>query len=122
MFGKRSDKGSSRGKGFGALDSSDEEEYDIEPSRRGEDRFTREGGPEVPSGRCMTCDYVMRWPKELHVVRCTICMMVNDLKPRDIGRAEGNAPSSDSSSNPRPGQVPRPCEPPLTTSCHQSSC
>jgi E3 ubiquitin-protein ligase HECTD2 len=29
----------------------------------------------------MTCDSTVRWPKELKVFRCTVCLMINDLKP-----------------------------------------
>lgn len=32
------------------------------------------------SGRCATCDSQVRWPKNLDVFRCTVCLMVNDLK------------------------------------------
>lgn len=35
------------------------------------------------TGKCMTCDSLVRWPMELHVYRCTVCLMVNDLKPLD---------------------------------------
>ncbi|KAI9770729.1 MAG: putative E3 ubiquitin-protein ligase [Geoglossum simile] len=40
-------------------------------------------GPEkdLITGRCMTCDSLVRWPKELNVFRCTICLTINDLKP-----------------------------------------
>jgi E3 ubiquitin-protein ligase HECTD2 len=33
-------------------------------------------------GKCMTCDSMVRWPKELIVFRCTVCMTINDLKSR----------------------------------------
>jgi E3 ubiquitin-protein ligase HECTD2 len=36
---------------------------------------------DLMKGNCMTCDCMVRWPKELKVFRCTVCMMVNDLKP-----------------------------------------
>ncbi|TAQ89128.1 hypothetical protein B7494_g2518 [Chlorociboria aeruginascens] len=42
--------------------------------------------PRVPdkdlmTGKCMTCDSMVRWPKELKVFRCTVCLTINDLKP-----------------------------------------
>jgi E3 ubiquitin-protein ligase HECTD2 len=42
--------------------------------------------PKVPdkdltTGKCKTCDSMVRWPKELKVFRCTVCLMINDLKP-----------------------------------------
>ena len=36
---------------------------------------------DLTTGRCMTCDSLVRWPKALKVFRCTICLMINDLKP-----------------------------------------
>lgn len=36
---------------------------------------------ELMSGKCFTCDSSVRWPKNLSVFRCTICLMINDLRP-----------------------------------------
>jgi E3 ubiquitin-protein ligase HECTD2 len=36
---------------------------------------------ELVSGKCMTCDSMVRWPRELMVFRCTVCLTINDLKP-----------------------------------------
>lgn len=33
------------------------------------------------TGNCATCDSTVRWPRQLDVYRCTVCLMVNDLKP-----------------------------------------
>ena len=33
------------------------------------------------TGNCSTCNSSVRWPKGLWVFRCTVCLMVNDLKP-----------------------------------------
>ncbi|KAH0565910.1 hypothetical protein GP486_000690 [Trichoglossum hirsutum] len=43
----------------------------------------RQGGSDkdLIAGKCMTCDSLVRWPKELNVFRCTICLTINDLKP-----------------------------------------
>lgn len=35
---------------------------------------------DLVQGRCATCDSQVRWPKNLDVFRCTVCLMVNDLK------------------------------------------
>ena len=54
--------------------------------------ITRNGAPnpmakqkvpdkDLTTGRCMTCDSMVRWPKELKVFRCTVCLTINDLKP-----------------------------------------
>ncbi|KAH8678014.1 hypothetical protein BX600DRAFT_451257 [Xylariales sp. PMI_506] len=38
------------------------------------------GHADFSSGNCMTCGGLVRWPKELDVFRCTICLTINDLK------------------------------------------
>jgi E3 ubiquitin-protein ligase HECTD2 len=38
-------------------------------------------GKDLLTGKCMTCDSMVRWPKNLNVFRCTVCMTINDLKP-----------------------------------------
>jgi E3 ubiquitin-protein ligase HECTD2 len=36
---------------------------------------------DLMTGKCMTCDSMVRWPKELKVFRCTVCLTINDLNP-----------------------------------------
>ena len=36
---------------------------------------------EMVTGKCMTCDSLVRWPRELSVFRCTVCLTINDLHP-----------------------------------------
>lgn len=36
---------------------------------------------DLMTGKCMTCDSMVRWPKDLKVFRCTVCLMINDLVP-----------------------------------------
>jgi E3 ubiquitin-protein ligase HECTD2 len=36
---------------------------------------------DLMTGKCMTCDSMVRWPKDLKVFRCTVCLTINDLKP-----------------------------------------
>ncbi|KAI0124970.1 HECT-domain-containing protein [Xylariales sp. AK1849] len=36
---------------------------------------------DFSNGNCMTCGGLVRWPKELDIFRCTICLTINDLKP-----------------------------------------
>ena len=31
-------------------------------------------------GKCATCDSMVRWPRHLDVYRCSVCLMINDLK------------------------------------------
>ncbi|KAI0121535.1 hypothetical protein F4776DRAFT_672539 [Hypoxylon sp. NC0597] len=51
------------------------------------------GPADFATGNCMTCASLVRWPKELHVFRCTICLTINDLKPYDpaAGYAQSKA-------------------------------
>lgn len=51
---------------------------------------------ETATGRCMTCDAKVKWPKGLKVFRCGGCLTVNDLEPRRRDDAL------------RPGEPPRP--------------
>ena len=34
---------------------------------------------ELAIGKCATCGSHVRWPKDVDVFRCTVCLMVNDL-------------------------------------------
>ena len=43
---------------------------------------------DLVTGRCSTCDSRVRWPRHLDVFRCTVCLMVNDLKP-NVGSLTG---------------------------------
>ena len=36
---------------------------------------------DLMTGNCSTCDSIVRWPRHLGVFRCTVCLMINDLKP-----------------------------------------
>ncbi len=38
------------------------------------------------TGTCMTCGSLVRWPRELLLFRCTICLTINDLEPNDAER------------------------------------
>jgi len=56
-------------------------------------------------GPCMTCDSVVRWPKDLMVFRCTVCLTINDLKPTllETKRGFGNRAPAKSKSGHLPG-------------------
>lgn len=47
------------------------------------------GEKELVTGKCITCDSLVRWPRHLDVFRCTVCLMVNDLKPGAGSSTEG---------------------------------
>ncbi len=38
------------------------------------------GEKELATGKCATCGLLVRWPKNVDVFRCSVCLMVNDLK------------------------------------------
>lgn len=42
---------------------------------------SQNGEKDLVTGKCITCDSLVRWPRHLDVFRCTVCLMVNDLKP-----------------------------------------
>lgn len=53
---------------------------------------------DLRTGKCMTCDSTVRWPKELKVFRCTVCLTINDLMPLSTSsshRAKDRGDSSD---------------------------
>jgi E3 ubiquitin-protein ligase HECTD2 len=45
---------------------------------------------DLTTGRCMTCDSMVRWPKDLKVFRCTVCMTINDLRPIALEARSGD--------------------------------
>jgi E3 ubiquitin-protein ligase HECTD2 len=47
---------------------------------------------DLMTGKCMACDSMVRWPKELKVFRCTVCLTINDLKPviLEVRRTDGH--------------------------------
>lgn len=45
---------------------------------------------DLTMGKCMTCDSMVRWPKDLKVFRCTVCLTINDLKPIALEARHGD--------------------------------
>lgn len=86
----------------------DEVEYDKllprTPSQKAAAQFTDKN---LVSGRCATCGSLVRWPQHLEVYRCTVCLMINDLKStRDI--KESGATSTPSKKHDVPNlRIPR---------------
>jgi E3 ubiquitin-protein ligase HECTD2 len=72
--------------GINALSTSDLPDGDNHiPSSQGASRIAsskslRPSEKALVTGKCMTCDSTVRWPKELLVFRCTVCLTINDLK------------------------------------------
>ena len=77
------------------FDSTDDEGTSLQPRRNivqhsaGKQRVPDK---DLMTGKCMTCDSMVRWPKELKVFRCTVCLTINDLKPvmLEARRADGH--------------------------------
>jgi E3 ubiquitin-protein ligase HECTD2 len=74
------------------VDSTDEDQPSGKPSPAS--KTTRVSDLDLMTGRCMTCDSMVRWPKGLVVFRCTVCMTINDLKPRVRDQLRGAGKSS----------------------------
>lgn len=45
---------------------------------------------DLKTGKCMTCDSMVRWPKELSCFRCSVCFTINDLKPVTLEARPGD--------------------------------
>lgn len=45
---------------------------------------------DLVTGKCGTCDSLVRWPRELLVFRCTVCLMINDLRPVALEARRGD--------------------------------
>lgn len=82
--------------GINALSASDSSDGDnhILPSQSASrivtSKHTRPPDKILVTGKCMTCDSTVRWPKELLVFRCTVCLTINDLKPQVATSPDGN--------------------------------
>ncbi|KAK4190149.1 putative E3 ubiquitin-protein ligase [Podospora australis] len=55
------------------------------PSNRGHRNGSSAGSRDYTTGNCMTCGSLVRWPRDLHVFKCTICLTINDLQPTGHG-------------------------------------
>jgi len=51
------------------------------PQTRGHRNGSSVGSRDFSTGNCMTCGSLVRWPRDLHVFKCTICLTINDLRP-----------------------------------------
>ena len=56
---------------------------------------TPSGSRDFTTGQCMTCGSLVRWPKDLLVFKCTICLTINDIQPPwGPGEKRDHEPSS----------------------------
>lgn len=72
---------------FDALESTDDEVTNYvgrpqagSPSKSPHHRRGTPSG-DLLTGKCMTCDSTVRWPRNLKVFRCSVCLTINDLEP-----------------------------------------
>ena len=108
---KKVDKRSGQREGA-ALDTADEEVtshsmgssskgFFNPPQRALQNPVPPPGEKDLRTGHCMTCDSVVRWPRDLRTFRCTVCLCINDL---DV-RHENARPNTAST---KPGTHPGP--------------
>ncbi|KAK1782910.1 hypothetical protein QBC45DRAFT_468406 [Copromyces sp. CBS 386.78] len=74
---------------------------------RGHRNVPSTGNNDYSTGKCMTCGSLVRWPKELSVFKCTICLTINDLQPSSSGQGQGQGPRRDASRNSPPAAEER---------------
>jgi E3 ubiquitin-protein ligase HECTD2 len=55
-------------------------------------RASTAGGRDFETGNCMTCGSLMRWPRDLKLFKCTICVTVNDLTAVEAAGDAGKLP------------------------------
>ncbi|TVY94218.1 putative E3 ubiquitin-protein ligase [Lachnellula willkommii] len=83
------------GEGGGAVSFESTDEESVSPQMVRNTANTSANKQKVPdkaltTGKCKTCDSMVRWPKELKVFRCTVCLMINDLKPVALEARRGD--------------------------------
>ncbi|KAK2018852.1 HECT-domain-containing protein [Colletotrichum eremochloae] len=53
---------------------------------------TNGGSRDFATGNCMTCGSLVRWPRELKVFKCTVCVTINDIHPDQPGTRANSGP------------------------------
>ncbi|KAK5997056.1 putative E3 ubiquitin-protein ligase mug30 [Cladobotryum mycophilum] len=74
------------------LDTSDDDDAVARPGTRANKGGSPSGSKDFATGTCMTCASLVRWPKDLKVFKCTICMTVNDLVPLENDVQDNRGP------------------------------
>ncbi|KAK0651290.1 hypothetical protein B0T16DRAFT_322335 [Cercophora newfieldiana] len=82
---------------------------------RGHKNGSSPGSRDFSTGRCITCGSLVRWPRELQLFKCTICLTINNLQPpeRQSRRdgSQGPAPAPEERLRSRNGRTASPAEP-----------
>ena len=71
--------------------SMNDERLHLSPPRRPSRKPSVNSDKQPVTGKCMTCDSIVRWPQGLKVYRCSICLTINDLEPFAGTRPEPNS-------------------------------
>ena len=90
---KRDGGASSTGVGAAGFDSAtDDETFSSSKSGNMGAVKSKEKGidKDLRTGNCMTCASMVRWPKELKVFRCSVCLTINDLVPVRLEARHGD--------------------------------
>lgn len=64
----------------------------------GQNGSLQHGETELVTGKCATCGSLVRWPKNVDVFRCSVCLMVNDLSPASKAKLAANAAADSTAS------------------------
>ncbi|KAL9489509.1 hypothetical protein ACSS6W_001786 [Trichoderma asperelloides] len=74
--------------GSASKPSVDVDKANVGPAPNKQVNTHRRGSPtrsrDFATGNCMTCASLVKWPKDLKVFKCTICMTINDLVPISV--------------------------------------
>ncbi|KAI9697257.1 MAG: putative E3 ubiquitin-protein ligase [Candelina mexicana] len=57
-------------------------------SKSGHGQTEQDTNKNLASGRCMTCNRLVRWPGDVKIFRCSICAMINDTEPLVLAQVE----------------------------------
>ncbi|KAK1986681.1 HECT-domain-containing protein [Colletotrichum cereale] len=72
---------------------------------------TNGGSRDFATGNCMTCGSLVRWPRELKVFKCTVCVTINDIHSDQQGTRANSGPKwlqRPSQDSPSPQKQPTP--------------
>ncbi|PQE25581.1 hypothetical protein CJF30_00000291 [Rutstroemia sp. NJR-2017a BBW] len=78
FYGKRKGSGAASGEVGGDAIGDDSTSPD---KNMGGTKYPKVPDKDLTTGKCMTCNSSVKWPKNLQVFKCTVCLTVNDLVP-----------------------------------------
>jgi E3 ubiquitin-protein ligase HECTD2 len=83
LFSSKKKKQDKAGRDLEDSDSTENEARMTKQQGKSHKRGDANGSQDFATGNCMTCASLVRWPKDVNVFKCTICLTVNDLQPHD---------------------------------------